>query len=507
MTVEDFTSLRLPNLRYWRELAIFALMIMELSWIVPWYRSLTPMTYAASIWKVFFVLLGILLLAHFSTRLMNFLNIKIRIRRIVTLILLILAIFLGLKLLLYEMEAVSFDALLNRPFRAFSDVRGLIPDEFLVIVVVMVVYWRGLVLASKFIDPMSVRGNFYLGLVMFVAYIFINTLVTGETPGAMLYIFFVSGLVAMGAARIFTITQLRGGARNPFDLRWFMGILLTTLGIVGLAAFMAWLVSDRTSILGGIGGLVLGIFGGIMLVLISPLIFIMERFADSVPQASGAVQSVVNALEDLRNTFSTIANNLFTLFNIPSLMNWMQLMKPVLLWVFVIAIALTILFSVSHWLSSERRADLDEREGIIERGDILGLLRRAIQERLENLGGSLRGRARVKTSQRWLVAARIRRIYASMMDLATQLGEPRPLASTPLEFQPVMEHLLPEGKEDVGLITAAYLRVRYGEIPETEAEIKQVETAWEHLRSIGREKKNEATKSKKGLNQPQSKLD
>ncbi|MGW8224737.1 MAG: DUF4129 domain-containing protein [Anaerolineales bacterium] len=499
MTVEEFASLRMPQLRYWRELAIFALMVMELSWIVPWYRSLTPETYAASIWKVFFVLLGILLLAHSSTRLMNYLNIKIRIRRIVTLVLLALTIFLGLKLLLYETEPLSFDALFTRPFRAFSDVRGLIPDEFLVIVVVMVVYWRGLVLASKYIDPMSVRGNFYLGLVMFVAYIFINTLVTGETPGAMLYTFFVSALIAMGAARIFTITQLRGGARNPFDLRWFMGILLTTLGIVGLAGFMAWLISDRTSILGGIGGLVLGIFGGIMLVLISPLIFIMERLANSMPQASGAVQSVISALEDLRNTFGTIANNLFNLFNIPSLMNWMQLLKPVLLWVFVIAIALAILFSISRWLSNERRSELDEREGLIEPGDILGLLRRALQERLENLGGSLRGRSRLKTSQRWLAAAKIRRIYASMMDLASQLGEPRPLASTPLEFQPVMEHLLPEGQEDVGVITAAYLRVRYGEIPETEGEIKQVETAWDHLRSLGREKKNESAKSKKGV--------
>ena len=50
-----------------------------------------------------------------------------------------LSIFIGLKLLLYETEPLGFDALLTRPFRAMSDVRGLIPDEFLVIVVILVV--------------------------------------------------------------------------------------------------------------------------------------------------------------------------------------------------------------------------------------------------------------------------------------------------------------------------------------------------------------------------------
>jgi hypothetical protein len=496
MTIQEFTSLRIPQIRFWRELAIISLMVMELSWVAPWYRSLTPETYAMSIWRVFIVLLGFLLIANLSTRLMNFLNLKIQIRRAVTLILIVLSIYIGLKLLLFETNPLSFAELFNRPFRAFSDVRGLIPDEFLVIVVVLVVYWRGLALAAKYIDPMSVRQNFYLGLGMFVAYIMVNTLVTGETPGAMLYTFFVSALISMAAARIFTITQLRGGARNPFDFRWFMGVLIITLVVVGLAGFLAWLVSDRTSIISGIGGLAMGIFGVLMLVLISPVIFIVERLSSSMPQASGAVQSMMNVLEDLRNTFGSIANNLFELFNIPSLLNWMQLLKPILLWGFVIAIFLAIVFSISRWLMNERSSDLDEREGLIERGDVLGMLRKAIQDRLDGLGQSLRNRTNLRAGQRWLAAAKIRRIYSHMMELANQLGVPRPPASTPLEFQPVLEDLLPDGREEVRVITAAYLRVRYGELPETNQEINQVENAWDHIRVVGKEKQNQNKKSK-----------
>lgn len=499
MTSQEFTSLRLPEIRYWRELAILALMVMEISWVVPWYRSLTPATYAVGIWRVFTVLLGIMLVANLSTRLMNFLDLKLRIQRVVTLVLLVVMVFAGLKLLLYETEPLRFDALFTRPFQAMSDVRGLIPDEFLVIVVVLLVFWRGLSLASKYIDPMSVRSNFYLGLGMFVAYILFNTLITGETPGPMLYTFFVSGLIAMGAARIFTITQLRGGARNPFDLRWFLGILVTTLVIVALAGFIAWLASDRTSIIGGLGGLALGIFGVVMLVLISPLIFILERLAGSIPQASGALESVMDVLEDLRNTFGNVANNLFNLFNIPSLLNWMQMLKPILLWGFVIAISLVIIFSISRWLVKERRAQLEEREGMVEPGDVLGLLRRAIQDRLDNLESFLRGRTRLSGGQRWLAAAKIRRIYARMMDLAQQMEAPRPPASTPLEFQPILEEMLPDARDDVGLITAAYLRVRYGEIPETNEEIEQVEYAWENVNKLGQEKRSQLKKTREKL--------
>lgn len=486
MTTREFSSLRIPHLRYWRELAVFSLMVMELSWIVPWYRSLTPQTYALSTWQVFFILLSILLMANLSTRLMNFLDLKLRIRRYVTLLLIAVSIFAGLRLLLYETEALGLGALFSRPFEALSDVRGLIPDEFLIILVVLVVFWRGLVLATRYVDPMSVRQNFHLGLGMFVAYILLNTLVTGESPGPMLYTFFVSALIAMGAARIFTITQLRGGARNPFDLRWFAGLLGTSLAIVGLAGLIAWLVSERTAVIGGLGGLVMGIFGVVMLVVISPFIFLMERLANVMPQASGAVQSMMEVLEDLRSTFGNIAENLLKLFDIPSLANWLQLLKPFLLWGFVIAVVVVILFSITRWLVKEQRTASDEHEALIEAGDILSLLRRAIQDRLENLGASLRGRVNLRPDQRWLAAAKIRRIYAGMMDLADQLGEPRPPASTPLEFQPVLEDLLPDGMDQVQIITAAYLRVRYGEIPETEQEISQVETAWEHLRQVGR---------------------
>ena len=140
----------------------------------------------------------------------------------------------------------------------------------------------------------------------------------------------------------------------------------------------------------------------------------------------------------------------------------------------------------------------DERESIIESGDLIGMMRRAIKKRLDELGKSLRGRTNLRPGQRWLAAAKIRRIYARLMELSSRLGETRPPAYTPLEFLPILERLLPEGADEMGVITDAYLRVRYGELPETNQEISQVEGAWERVNALGKEKYSQISKNRRG---------
>jgi hypothetical protein len=495
MATQEIADFKLINIRYWRELSIVALMVMELSWIVPWYRALTPQTYAVSPLRVFLVLWMILLVAHLSTRAMNYLDLKITFRRWVTLALLLISTVIGLRFLLIQSQSLPVSELLNRSFENISDVRELIPNEFLVILIVILVYWRGLSLATKYIDPTTVKRNFFLGIGMFAAFIFINTLVTGEEPGILLYVFFVSGLIALGSARIYSITHLRGGIKNPFDLRWFLGILVTTVIIVGLSGFIAWFFSGRNSIIGGLGSIILSIFALIMIALISPLIFLIERLTIGSDNLSGAVQSIFDTLQDLRNTFSGIARNLYDVVSIPALTNIMEILKPFLLWSFIIMIGLGVLFSISRWLFNDRVSRQDDLESILERGDLIQLLRQAFQDRLQRIADSFQGRSRMLQGQRWLAAAKIRRIYARLMELTSKLGKSRPPAHTPLEYLSVLEELFPNGKDEVNTITRAYLRIRYGELPETVEEVREVESAWEHIRAMGKDRI--ATMSKK----------
>jgi hypothetical protein len=69
--------------------------------------------------------------------------------------------------------------------------------------------------------------------------------------------------------------------------------------------------------------------------------------------------------------------------------------------------------------------------------------------------------------------------------LSAVLGQPRPAASTPLEFLPKLEQLFPDLQVELGTITRAYLQVRYGERPESsasEVDLEAVETAWKRIR-------------------------
>ncbi|MCJ7659805.1 MAG: DUF4129 domain-containing protein, partial [Anaerolineales bacterium] len=75
-----------------------------------------------------------------------------------------------------------------------------------------------------------------------------------------------------------------------------------------------------------------------------------------------------------------------------------------------------------------------------------------------------------------------------------RLGDPRPVAQTPLEFLPTLEHTFPGREIDLEDITRAYLRVRYGELPETRQEVDQVEESWERVRVQGLKQLNDKKK-------------
>ena len=56
------------------------------------------------------------------------------------------------------------------------------------------------------------------------------------------------------------------------------------------------------------------------------------------------------------------------------------------------------------------------------------------------------------------------------MELYRELWRPRPPAVTLLEFMPVLRELFPARRYELELILGAYLKVRRGEVPETQFE-------------------------------------
>lgn len=476
-----------PHLRAWREIAVAALMVMELCWIVPWYRSLTPATYAATPLRAFSVLGGVLLGTSLLLRSMNFLRLRADLRRAGLLLFLLLGGTLGLKTLLYPGERMAPGELIARLVGSFNEWGRPVPDEFIVALAILIACWRGTLLARLYVEPVTIRQDFQLGIYMLLGFISINTFVTGETPGGLIYLYFASGLVAMGAARVSVLNTLRGGGSAPFDRRWFLGILLSTLLVVGLAAAAAGLASERMALVEALGLLAMSAAAVVLVALLSPLIFLAQEAAVSFPGLSNVVGGFTRALADLRTSLSHLAGDLFAVIEESGAFSWALRLKPILLWSGLAAVGFFLLAGLAGWIGRERAGRGEERQSLPGDADLLRLLRQSLQDRLNRLVERLAGAARFPPDRRCLAAARIRRIYAELMELSARLGKARSSSQTPLEFLPALEGLFPGWEGELNLITHAYLRVRYGELPESRQELDEVEAVWARLRARGQE--------------------
>jgi hypothetical protein len=475
----------LPHWRPWREVAILALIIMDLCWIVPWFRSFTPATHANSSARAFLILGSMLLTVHLLARWMNYAYLRMDYRRVALVIMFIFSFIVGLRILLYGPESVSLGELIDRPLRAFTDWSGIIPAEFLVLLFVFLVYRRAISLAQASIGPLLVKRNFQLGILMFVAFVFLNTIATGETPGFLLYLFTFAGLIAMAASRIYVLSKLRGGGQSPFDRRWFLGIFLSTLAVVALAAWIAGFASLRLVFLERIFGLVFQVFAFLITILITPIIYLLFLLVSRFEFPSDAALRLLSALEQLRTTLRQLAESFAFRLNF---LGWLARLKPLLLWSVAIALVLLVVGSITRWWIREQAKDPDERQSLLGGVTLLRLLGHSLRNGLLQIGQGLAELARLRYGQRLLAAARIRRIYAELMDLSEALNAPRAEAQTPLEFLPTLMGLFPESEIELNTITQAYLRVRYGELPETRAEVMEVETAWDWISTLGKER-------------------
>jgi hypothetical protein len=92
--------------------------------------------------------------------------------------------------------------------------------------------------------------------------------------------------------------------------------------------------------------------------------------------------------------------------------------------------------------------------------------------------------ARLGFARRWRTAASIRRVYGEMCRSAAAAGYPRGPAETPYEYLNTLYSVWPDNHSDTTLITEAYIRVRYGEIPETEKELQEIKSSWQQLSAI-----------------------
>ncbi len=453
-------------LKWWLQLAVFLLVIVELCWVLPWFRMVMQITVAAPLWEAGLVLGGIMLCAYGLGYAMEALRLMKNFQ------------LAGYGALLAGGLLLAESLLLQKP--AFSAVNGLTrldPGAVLVLFFVIWMWWRGLSLSQDVLRPITAWRRFELGLLFFMAYLFIASQVSFYRPGFGVFVLFLfSGLLAVVFARISYVGIHKGITKNPFDLRWLssvtgiLGATVTLAALVGSVLtgqyrlFLDFLAAAVTFLI-QITVFILGIPGLLISLLITPLIpWLKRHFPLANTQTNQDLSNIIDFFKNIGDRQ-------------PAPMS--VSLQNLLFWVLVVLLVVILIVRIRRRLAQGRYARLFEPEHLLKQGQARELIRGALRDAWDHWA------ARLRPVSRHLAAARIRRIYAQLMDLCAELKYPRPDSTTPLEFLPELGELFTDQTDALRLLTEAYVRVRYGELPESHAEIQAVEAAWQLIQEEG----------------------
>jgi hypothetical protein len=343
------------------------------------------------------------------------------------------------------------------------------------LVLMALLIWQGASLAnSRGSLPDTIRG-FKAGILLLLLHgLAYSTEINLENSLPVL-IFLALGLIATSVNRMADLIPLRGGRLPTSTGWWWAAIVVAALLLIAVSLALVGLLESAVRIgvfvLIGLAILpiILGIVGvGLLIGLIISWI---------VPQFTLPVADFVDSLG---NTTISVFYQERLMKNLAKAGRYTagEYLVPALGVVALLIVLALIFFALQPQRRWFRRAVLEENVS-----SIFGRLRPRLRQ-APPLDGQKRGWNR---AGRMLAAARIRRIYAGLMELCETIGSPRPPAATPLEFLPVLRQVFPDHASGADLITDAYLKVRYGGVPESAEEVEQVETAWKAIRAHGRE--------------------
>lgn len=439
------------------------LVVVELCWILPWYRTVIQISHVASLPRAGLVLGGIMLAGYAVALALETLRFLKHVQIIILGALLFICLILAENLLLLRPPLMVVNGLVN-----------LDPGAVLVLFFVLWLWWRGLTLGREAIRPMTAWRRFELGLLLFIGYLFMVNQFTEYSPGLFWYILFLFvGFLAVIIARVSYVGIHKGISKNPFDRRWFLG----TTGVLGSAVAISAVFG---SLLTGQYQLLLNLLAEGVKLLVAIALFIVALPALAISQFMGPLIPLLRKFLDTPTVLPEQAPLAYLppeIYQPPEpIAPWLQ---AVIFWAVVLLIVILLILRARRAFNRSQPRNVGEMESLLREGDARRLLRKALQDALDGWA------ARLRPAQRLLAAARVRRIYAQLMELCQELNLPRPPSKTPLEFLPIMGELFAAVHADLALITQAYVRVRYGEYPETPDEVDEIEKSWQRISQEG----------------------
>lgn len=468
-----------PRFNSWYEIAGLGVAVIEASWLVLIFQSLNAAAARTSTFFVYFYFTFVFYAAYQLVRAFQQARLMPRAARGLLLLTYVLLTWLGIRLLVPVETAAGFDPF-TTSLRGLNDITTLIPARYWLMPILLWLFLRGSSAARKGVGTFAVQRHFRLGVVMFLLYSALAFTAMRDLPGLGIFtVFLFSTLLAMAAARISILGRLRGGRRNPFSRSWFGG-MTTGVAITILAGLSAAMLATGRFLL-FYRQVLIGLLFSAVTITLSPFLFILGLFADTQVEAAPAPPSTPELPPWEQDGFMPQFSE--------TLSKQVDIIPPeyrIYFYWGLTAVAILIVVGLFFGIRTvtRRREMVELTEYVLQPGDWLSRFRKDLERRRKEIQDSLFGASRLARGQQLLAAARIRRIYAALIELAETFGAPRDPAQTPLEYMGVLQRRLPAAQQDIRTITDAYLKVRYGELPEHADEVRIVDNAWTNVQAI-----------------------
>lgn len=485
-----------PNARWilaWayarRELVFIAWALMEVTLLTPFALAILPWTdewWGRS--HLFFGLLLLMLAGFYLARCLAWLRLPAQDQRNILVGVGLVILFFAVRNINYEPSGLFDFSWIGESLRnlTLAGSNLWLKDLFL-LMLTAVSWWRGLTLLNRSLDVVHVGRRFRVGglyLAPFIILLASFRLDWSVLP--FLLFFFIIGLSAMVLTRAESIEKEQTAVLASLSPRWFGFVVALSLVTIFLGAAAAVFVSGQSGDTLGRGlaplwnalrwaGTTTGLTASY---LVGPLLEPLDAFfqflirifragfaslfvpnPDAQPQPDGSAE-LMDAFNEWLANQEAGGPGLF------SSVNWRFVILAV-----VLLIALIILV---QFYRKNLATQGSGRFGKI----LVDVTDRLVPTRLRRE----RNKGKNDEWRNWRAAVSIIKIYQQMTYLSREVGYPRADSETPFEYLKTLIQLWPNHKAEVQLITRAYVRVRYGEFPETKQEFEAIKQAWERVR-------------------------
>lgn len=475
------SRLQLPPVAWRRELLYLCYAGMEVCWITPFFltfvRDRRPGFPAIAALALGSILLGFFYLARFADRVAW----EAGRARVLMVLMLPIAILAAWRIFLHPDVPLADWRWIQ--IAGADMVSGRSGGHWLVMMVVLFLWWRGLSLSRREFAFASVALAFRSGILLLVVGTILATTVAGRPVNGLIYLFFLCSLLAVALTRLEEVGLIQGETGRAFDAFWLLLLVAATAALVGLGLLLNPIASPQ-----GIAT-VRSLWAPVGEWLVSAVVWLMAALLRPFePWLQWLVDTIATNWDSILNEqwAQTLAQWELTAREAPASRSGTYLAAAwtVLRLACGAGLILALLLAGLATLNQRRarQRELAEQHSAVDAGllDTLAGLLQGGRDRLRR-AAELVGRFGVGSGL--LAAVSIRNIYANTARLAGQRGFPRHPACTPFEYLPDLRAAFPGADAEVMAITAAYVGVHYGELPSSREELAELRAAFDRLRS------------------------